>query len=205
VLTISHTPKGYPYIATPGGIARPCTRCNGVRRINQWQHVEGGVCFRCGGEGVEAKRFASVEAYEAHEAKRYQAQAQRQARDEAKHQAQAEAYRVEAEAEAKRQAEARQAREAESAQWSHVEGVEGDRVTVAGTVAVAVSIDTDYGTSRLIVIETPERQAVKVFTTAEWAWGVERGEAITVVGAIKAHTVYEGRPQTQLVRPKRVG
>jgi hypothetical protein len=204
MLTISHTPQGFPYVVTHDGIARPCTRCNGVRQINQWQHVEGGMCFRCSGVGAEAKRFATVEAYEAHEAKRLTARAQRDARDEAKHEAQAEANRVEAEAEAKRQAEARQAREADNAQWSYVEGAEGDKVTVEGVIAVAVTIDTDYGTSRLIVIETPERQAVKVFTTAEWAWGVERGEAIAVVGAIKAHTVYEGRPQTQLVRPKRV-
>lgn len=204
MLTISHTPQGFPYVATPNGIARPCTRCNGVRRINQWQHVEGGACFRCGGVGAEDKRFPSVEAYEAHEAKRLQARAQRDAREDAKHQVHAEAYRVEAEAEAKRQAEARQAREAEDAQWNYVEGAEGAVVTVAGVVAVAVNVDTAYGTSRLIVIETPKREAVKVFTTASWAWGIERGEALTVTGAIKAHTVYEGRAQTQLVRPKRI-
>lgn len=205
MLTVSQSPQGFPYVVTPSGIARPCTRCNGVRRIDQWQHVEGGVCFRCGGSGAEDKRFPSVEAFEANEAKRLKARAQRIAREDAKHQAQADARRVEAEAEAKRQAEAQLAREAEDARWIHLEGAVGDTVLVEGRIATAVNVDTDYGTSRLIVIQTVKHQAVKLFTTAQWAWGVERGDGIVVQGAIKAHTVYEGRAQTQLVRPKRLG
>lgn len=197
-LKIETSPKGYSYVTVSGAIARPCARCNGAIRINQWQHVEGGKCFRCNGEGAEAKRFTTVEAFEASETKRLKAQAKRQEREEAKAEAYAERARVEAEAQAKAEAEA----QAENAKWTHLDGAEGEKVTVTGAVTVSVTIDTNYGQSRLIVVETPERQAVKLFTSAEWAWSVESGEAITVTGVIKAHTVYEGRPQTQLVRPK---
>ena len=105
--------------------------------------------------------------------------------------------------EAKRVEEEAQ-RQAELATYKHLDASVGDAVVVSGVIAVATTIDTQYGESRLVVIETPEREAVKLFTTASWAWGVERGEALAVSGTVKSFDTYDGKPQTQLVRPKRV-
>ena len=167
---------------TATGYRHTCDRCGGIGRVEAWGHVEGGLCFKCEGEGVTGKSFATLEALDAHVAKLAVARDKR---------------------EAKREAE-RLAYEAELAQWKHLDAHVDETVTVTGVVAVSAVIDTQWGSSKLIVIETPEREAVKLFTSANWAWGVERDETVTVTGTVKSFDNYDGKPQTVLSRPKRV-
>lgn len=85
-----------------------------------------------------------------------------------------------------------------------------DKVTVTGTVAVAMTVPGyAYGSSdKLVVIEGTGDDAgvtVKVVGSAAWLWEVERGDAVTVTGKVKRHTDYNGTPQTQLTYTKRIG
>lgn len=207
------SPAGFEYVHPVGvnAIARPCKRCNGARYIQSFEHVQSGECFRCNATGGEPKWYDSVEELDVKEAKLAKARARREANRQAKEaqeraewEAKWEAERPQREAEeAKRQAE-REAYEAELAKWKHLEAQVGDKVTVSGVVSVAVTIDTQYGASRLIVVDTPEREAVKLFTTAEWAWDTEKDATVTIAGTVKSFDEYDGKPQTVLNRPKRV-
>lgn len=40
---------------------RKCPRCGGEGEIHAYWHVEGGVCFRCGGSGVDPSAPESVD------------------------------------------------------------------------------------------------------------------------------------------------
>ena len=44
---------------TPAARANPeiaCTRCDGKGKVRGFSHIEGGVCFACGGKGVRRPR-----------------------------------------------------------------------------------------------------------------------------------------------------
>lgn len=86
-------------------------------------------------------------------------------------------------------------------------GTVGDRITITGTVVTALTTEPgQWGSSRLIVIEgtdADEGVTAKFFTSARWAWSVERDETITVIATVKTHTTRDGVPQTELARPKR--
>ena len=190
--------------STTTGYRQTCDRCGGSGRVDQWRYVADGVCFRCHGEGALGASFATPEALEAHLATLARKRDQREAKREADRVAQWEAERPQREAEEAQREADRVAHEAELAQWKHLEAQLGDSVTVSGVVAVATTIDTQYGSSRLIVVESAQREAVKLFTTAEWSWSVESGEALTVTGVVKSFDNYDGKPQTVLNRPKRL-
>ena len=34
-----------------------CWKCTGKGRINGFSHIQGGICFACGGKGLKAKRI----------------------------------------------------------------------------------------------------------------------------------------------------
>lgn len=83
-------------------------------------------------------------------------------------------------------------------------GTVGEKLTFTGTVATLVPVDTDYGTSMLVVVEAGATVA-KMFTTAAWAWEVKQGEEVTLTAKVKDHEEYKGVKQTVLTRPKKVG
>ena len=101
----------------------------------------------------------------------------------------------EAKAEAERQ---------ELAKLHHVEAKVGDAIELTGTVTMATTVETQFGKSRLVVIKTDDYQVAKMFTTAEWAWGVDFDKVITIKGTVKSHDDYEGTPQTMIARPKQL-
>lgn len=80
-------------------------------------------------------------------------------------------------------------------------GERGQRLPVTGRVTKVVTLDgympNTY--SRLVVIET-DQGTVKTFTTAQWAWDVERGGEVSLVGTVKDHEEYEGRKETVMTR-----
>jgi hypothetical protein len=95
------------------------------------------------------------------------------------------------------------ARIAEANRAFHIPAEIGEKVTITGTVIMATDIETGFGTSRLIVVKTPEAYIGKMMTTAEWAWDVDFEEEVTVTAVIKSHDTYQGKAQTTLLRPKR--
>lgn len=50
---IKHLAK-YGHVDQPDDIDS-CSRCSGEGRIYGFQHVDDGVCFRCGGSGIDPK------------------------------------------------------------------------------------------------------------------------------------------------------
>lgn len=199
MLKAEKSPNGNSYFTTPRGIARPCTRCGGSGQ-HSFSLADGhDRCFRCGGNKADpGKSFSSVEAFDKYLASLDKARERRELKNKLAWEAGAEARQIEREAKERLRLE----REVENTRWSHVDGQVGDKVTVTGNISVATSIETQYGTSRLIIIETADRKTVKLFTSAEWSWTAQVDEAVTVSGAIKSFEDFNGRPQTQLIRPK---
>lgn len=181
------------------GFARVCAKCDGTGIY--WRHIQTpdgwsatqDVCFPCEGTGHTGKVYASVSEYD----KALNVAEKARVRREAKLQEQGrvEIARLNAIAEA---------RQSELSSWTHLDGQIGDTVTVAGTVAVNTSIETAYGFSNLLIIETDNNQSVKMFTTANWSYGVERGQTVTVQGVIKGFGDYDGKAQTTINRPKQI-
>lgn len=80
-------------------------------------------------------------------------------------------------------------------------GAVGQRLPVKGRVVKALTMDGYMpGTSsRLVVIDT-DQGTVKSFTTAAWAWDVDDGDDVDLVGTVKSHGQYEGRKETVMTR-----
>ena len=193
-MNIITTPNGNTAMKINGGFSRVCGKCAGtgiyyrhIQTPDGWGHVQD-VCFPCNGGGYVGKAFATVDAFD---------------------KARATAEKARERREAKRQAEfiATPVVETvieETIARVHLDANIGDIVTVTGTVAVAISVDTQFGTSRLIVVNTDNNEAVKMFTTASWAWDVSRDDNITIQGTVKSFDYYDGDAQTMLNRPKKI-
>lgn len=79
------------------------------------------------------------------------------------------------------------------------------KISGAGVVAVAMNVDSQYGTSRLVVVEGTGDDAgvtFKTFGTGASLWEVRKGDEVDVAGTVKDHDEYEGVPQTVLIRAK---
>ena len=79
----------------------------------------------------------------------------------------------------------------------------GEKLEVTGHIT-AFTIETMYGSSRLVKLVTPEGSVVKMFTTAAWSWDIPKDDGIegTIIGEVKEHDVYEGSNETLIKRPK---
>jgi hypothetical protein len=78
----------------------------------------------------------------------------------------------------------------------------GDRITVQATIVMARTVDTQYGLSKLVVLETEDGSVIKTFGTAEWLWSAEQGDLVQITGTVKDHDTYNGFKQTVLTRTK---
>lgn len=187
----------------------PCWKCGGSGFLRHYSHYAEGECFSCRGSGAERGKFyESPEALDAALTKRAKA-AERKAAKEAARQAeraaQWEAERAEREAKAAEERAAREAAAAaKAATYSKLAAEVGERVAVSGVVTLAKTCESQFGSSRLIVVETAAREVVKMFTTAAWAWPVEEGEEISLEAVVKAFDEFQGITQAVLLRPKKV-
>lgn len=93
----------------------------------------------------------------------------------------------------------------EKAKLHHIEAEVGAKVTFSGVVTMATTVETQFGSSRLVVVQTADYQVAKMFTTAEWAWDVDFDDVVMIQGTVKSHDEYEGIPQTMIARPKKIG
>jgi len=188
-------------------IGSPCYKCGGSGYIREFSATHNGLCYACKGANIirrGTKSFATVAEAQAHEAKLDAEEAKREAKRQAEYQANLAANLAayaEREAEdARRQA----AIAAANAEYKTLDAQIGDVVTVSGIVKTAVSIDGNYGPQMLIVIETPNRELVKAYTAANWAFCVERDEALTITAEVANFSEYENKAQTQVRKPKKV-
>ena len=84
------------------------------------------------------------------------------------------------------------------------QGSIGEKITLSGTITREMTFEGyrhNSPASRLIILTAPHGIA-KMFTTAAWAYDVNRGDEVTVTGTVKAHETYNGTRQTVLTRPK---
>lgn len=83
-------------------------------------------------------------------------------------------------------------------------GSVGDKLVTEGVVTKVREISGDYGTSRLIEWLTTEGYTLKTFSTAQFVWGLNEGDAVTITGTVKKHETYSGFKSTVLTRCKAV-
>lgn len=69
-----------------------------------------------------------------------------------------------------------------------------------GVVRIAREFETQYGTSTLYIIDTPEGTA-KWFTSSRTV-ELEEGQAVSFTATVKSHEIYDGERQTVVLRPK---
>jgi len=80
----------------------------------------------------------------------------------------------------------------------------GKRITVAGTVVMALWLKpVDPMPRRLLIVDTGIAIA-KTVTAAGWAADVHTGDHLTITGTVKKHEQWHGTPQTVLVRSQQV-
>ena len=98
-----------------------------------------------------------------------------------------------------------QAREQAAAVVEHV-GTVGDKITLTGTVTIALRVDgyTHRSPDQVMLIIDCGSAVVKTTTAAAWAYQIKVGDPLTVTGTVKAHTEWRGLKQTVLTRPKKI-
>lgn len=203
---IVQTPEGRNAVRRgEKSFGEPCWKCGGSGFLHYYSHYAEGECFPCRGSGAErAKFYESPEALDAALNKRAKA-AERKAAKEAARQAEASAKYAAERAEREAAAAQREAElAAKAAEYSYLDAAIGDAVEVAGVVTVASTVETQFGSSVLIVLETPAKQLVKLFTSATWAREVEREQELAVRGTVKSFDSFQQHPQTVLLRPKKL-
>lgn len=170
-----------------------CGRCagSGTYYWATFQGADSGDCFKCSGTGLVSVRSFTPE----HRAK---LDAQKAKRDAKKAQEAREAFAFEKE----RHAEMVALREIQNSAFDFIAGEVGEVVEVEGKVAFQKVIESQFGSSLLVIVRVDFEHEVKMFTSARWAYEANVGDEVRIRGAIKAQDIYEGRKATQLTRVK---
>jgi len=93
------------------------------------------------------------------------------------------------------------ARQAAKAASRHL-GTVGGKITVTGTVVFLKTVESAYGSSRLVVVATTDGDKVTMFSDAKWTWQTFKGSEVEVTGTVKAHEEWDGEKRTVLTRVK---
>lgn len=200
------------YRGTDGTLYRECGRCGGRGVMREYGHVYAGECFECHEAGV--RHYADDEAAAISKLRKA---ARAAARRDAKRQAVIDAHaasKVTPEAidrchdEALRIQAALEAKVTKAAASRHLGNV-GDRVTVTGTVKVAMDVEAEDfrtghpTTKRFVIVTTDDGVTLKMTGTADALYRIERDEAVTLTASVKAHTIgRDGEAVTVAIRPK---
>lgn len=81
-------------------------------------------------------------------------------------------------------------------------GTVGERETFEVRIMVTRDIETQFGYSTLVIMETREGASLKTFGSGEWARNAEANPDVwvSIKATVKAHEEYQGQPQTMLSR-----
>lgn len=186
--------------------------------LHEFAGLDGGRCYACMGRGIKLyaddiegaqRKVRSAQAAEL----RAQAKAARMVEEDRLYvEAQMPVWHAEALAEDARREAEKAEKAAKEAELRHI-GQAKERVTVTGTVQVAMVIDQDsqWGSRMLVVVKGEgehEGVTLKTTGTASDLWGLERGQKVTMTGTVKEHTTYADKrlgltvPQTVVIRVK---
>lgn len=213
------TPDGQSYV-----IPDECGRCGGSGRIDCYGHVEGGVCFACGGRRSKGRvRHETIIAF-AKKARREELAEQRRERKLAeKEEKMLEGQRRWCEEQglgritfAERDAYLKAEREAQLADQAieafHV-GTVGERRSWDVVVEAVHSWDGAYGVQFLYRLTDSESGQTLVWKTATGFYfdtpsgdqrGARKGDHLRIAATVKAHGDYKGVAQTAITRTKLV-
>lgn len=193
------------YMLADGRVATPCWKCSTEPQPGSLRHFDGiydGVCFACRGRGFTSTA-PSLDDYAKRQRANARARDRRAAKKEAEREARAaefaarEAERLAAEA---AEAAERDARLAEIAYLGEI----GEKVTFTGTVRAAMTVDGyAYGTTQRFLVVVGDGFVAKAYTSAAWAYDVERGETVTIAATVKRHDERDGERVTLVKSPKR--
>lgn len=98
--------------------------------------------------------------------------------------------------------ESEAARKAALPQSEYFGNVGDKKVVVHGTVTAAFTIESNYGSKRIIEVTTADGNVAKTFSTSGWVWELESGDEVEFFGTITEHSVYRGVKQTIFTRTK---
>jgi hypothetical protein len=181
-----------------------CGRCGGTG-YTCFVWVHNGVCFECGGNGRKNITVGTMRRRAKQEAYRVDFAAEIAAHREAERVA-AEAAAKIAEFEADWDAAHAEAAKRDAMVQGFL-GVVGEKLTgLVGEVQVAKYISGSYNRSSamFLVIKLDSGQVVKTFGSSTTLFGLNRGDAVTLSGKVKAHETYAGQDQTVISHAKAV-
>lgn len=198
-MNIITTPKNYRIARVDDVFIRLCKQCHGSGEYS-FNHLTGDShCYRCLGRGYTGKAFATVEEAEKACIAYEKAAERREAKREAERLAK---WETGAERRAAEQAQ-HEAYLAELASWKHLDAAHGDVVTFSGSISKLYTFQNNFGgDTTIVVIDTPDKEQVKMFTSARWVYDVNLGDVVTVTGIVSEFGEYEGRAQTTIKSPK---
>lgn len=183
-----------------------CPKCGGTGYIPGYEHVEGGVCFMCGGSG-RGSRSVIVRTYEYNQklVNAWLEKARKTAGERNAKYLQSRGFSVEGFAwivmgktfEIKDLQEKWEADHAPKTEWY---GSIKDKVDLNVKLIRRCSYDTMYGTTYVYTFEDDQGHQL-VWKTGTWL-EQDKGDEVTLKGTIKAHSEYKGIKQTELTRCK---
>jgi RecJ-like exonuclease len=188
---------GYNYRRDGDSYRAVCHKCLGT---GFWNNNARFKCFTCNGLGTVGNLLDENGAH-----KRSDRLRQEQAiRDEVRRALDERREEEHLARQRERQAKAderQQAWDARVANTEHI-GSLGELITVRGRVTTAKSVETVFGTTKLVIVKVSDTVVVKTFSTAGWVWEVEVGAEIELTGSVKSHEDYKGDRTTLLARCK---
>lgn len=187
-----------------------CPRCWGSGKFGP-HHVQGGVCFACGGDGGNSTDRVPVKLYAQTDKRNRTARARRDEKNRERRAAiearQLEGQRVWndkqgngritfAELEDKRAAE----RDARNASKQYV-GTVGKREDFEARVVFTTSWETPFGVTLMIALETDDGNKIVWRCTGD-PQGLYKGVKARFRATVKSHDEYKGEPQAVVARVK---
>lgn len=191
------------FIKVRSGFIIACTKCAGSGYLEHYAYESEGMCFKCSGRGasLNAKVYATVADAENHLAKLEKARLAREAKRQAKQEAEriarmpeilaAEAERLAREAKLVAQREAQE----------YLQGNIGEVVSFSGVVLASFSVDTKFGSSVLTKVQAGNA-IVKFFSTAKFAFDLNEGDTVSLMGEIAGRDLYQGDKETLVKKVK---
>jgi ribosomal protein L31 len=79
-------------------------------------------------------------------------------------------------------------------------GKVGERVEVTGEVSFIKTCETQFGSSRLVVVKGDNGAEVKTFGTGSSIWDVSKGDRVTMKGTVSKHEEFKGTKSTMVKR-----
>ena len=197
-----------------------CWKCGGTGTYQWGAIINGcpsfaGVCFNCGGTGIEVE---TVKEYTPeHQAKLDAQRAKRAAKreaEEAAKRAEEEAKRAAEEAERARKQAEREAQWAKERAQSEYVGEVGQKITLEVYLNFETSYKTDFGTTYIYSFKDDNGNTF-VWKTSSILWieeldekgsniFIRKGDKISLTATIKAHQEYRDEKQTLIQRVRKV-